>query len=357
MDTPTNKRPAYSCRISPFSPNLLEVRDTPPEFPALCLRSILSNDEALFDVIVLEYSQTIQHSVSGISLLVTRLRERFPASTIVFVQLWYPLQYAYKPKMWSLRRWMADNGLRKIGNERFGKRLNRTRSADWTIDIDQEWQKEFTEGIVPAAKVNVWQFPQPDSAHEALLKYGAYFEEDLLYLNQNGHAFVAQQLSDFIHKLQPPRITETQVQPWRLPDQCLSWYGEARFVQIPYDNLIIRKVHFGFDKWALECNGNCSIQVTNKMNVPATVYMQYMAVSPRKVYRDYNVTMEGQTAAILKPYFEHSSYPLHIQSLTAVGRLEPSQTETVFLRPVAKSAGKPIRLTGIVVSPVGQMQQ
>jgi hypothetical protein len=66
--------------------------DDNPTFASLCAQSMIG-DDAIYDIITVQYP--LSSSLSAVGLLLQRLRQRFPDATIVFVDVWSPLNAFY----------------------------------------------------------------------------------------------------------------------------------------------------------------------------------------------------------------------------------------------------------------------
>jgi len=346
-------RPAYPTMLSSTSLNLIEIRDLTADYPALCLNTLVGGRvDHIFDVILIEYSHTLDASPAAIGALSARLRHRFPASLIVFVRIWYPIQITYKPKEWPLRRWMAENRISNLDGGAVEKKLLATGVTDWVFHEDPEVLAQLDQ-IVQSVNGHVWELPKPANVPEWLLEFGGLFTDDFLRLGPYGHEYVAQGIRSFVNEI--PR-EQPILKQWLQPDQCASWYGGSINPGVPYKNMGVKKFDLAHNKWALECSNDkndCKITVKSELNVMATVYLQYMAAGPRPVYQNYEVSIGNQPVALIQANLLNSPYAVHVQQMTAVGVIFPGDENTIFIRHKKGGKGKKhLRVTGVVISPV-----
>jgi len=149
--------------------------DDNPTLASLCTQSMIG-DENIYDVITVQYqtahatkddASSFSSSLSAVGLLLERLRQRFPDSTIVFVDVWSPLEAYYydddeqrhPTDKVSFEQWRSkilqedDDG----GSSSLSKRL---KDHEWLLDDEDETRRSEMEGIVEAIGGILYRLPR-----------------------------------------------------------------------------------------------------------------------------------------------------------------------------------------------------
>ena len=183
------------------------IRATGPEYPGKCLQTIISTKEeehddhhenACYHVVVVDfyaYRRTVRPTpdapLSDITLLLSRLRQRFPDAVIVLLKDWIPALYRHIPTNRNLYDFRQDQG-------KFHYELDDPRGVLQHIQ-DDEWEymgddhHDDEDALAHKYGAVVVRLDRPvSSITQALIRHGSCFRRDLSHFTQRGHAWIAQ---------------------------------------------------------------------------------------------------------------------------------------------------------------------
>lgn len=342
-------RDAYPYILSPQAHNAA-VRSGGYSLAAACTQTIVQDD--IYDVVLIEFS-VFDDSIAALS---RRLRERFPAATILFVRLWHPRQMKYR----------QDDGT-SIDFVQFRERLGnptlddtglyfevlRSGGADkWRMEIpDQEFEIKKAASRIHARYLKL---PVPDADIFAypvtMRKTMELFEGD--DLSKHGHSVIAESIRGHVHEDQLVlKENRDQVGTWGMGDQCNLWYSHGDF---ELSGRRLRAVEFDHSgdghRHALEVSSDGSaFDIENPFLEDRMLYLTYMTSAMdnddemRLPYPDVRVSLDDRPTVLVEPYHGGPA-DVEYARTSAVGRVPPG-TSTVRLRPTGKSR-RNFRLVG-----------
>ena len=154
--------------------------DDNPTLASLCTQSMIG-DENIYDVITVQYhtahgttsddaalSSSRSSSLSAVGLLLERLRQRFPDSTIVFVDVWSPLDaYYYDDRQRhsrnkvSFEQWRSKIIKEEKDDDDSSLLLSkRFKEHEWLLGEEDEARRNEMEGIVEAIGGVLYRLPR-----------------------------------------------------------------------------------------------------------------------------------------------------------------------------------------------------
>lgn len=201
----------YAARLRQANPNNvvhnLSDQAWGPLYTSTCVQSMIKRNNANqlpdepYDVIVLEYSMT---GLTGLELLVHRLREAYPYAQIVYVHL-------------------------------------------YSRRTDQEDKLEVIEEIIGAVGGQVYVFPRPGDEEGTAENLKKWFSFDRQNLSKFGHLKIASEVQKLaLAHPYVPRKQRTRQSNWHGGDTCYNWsdgetplgvtFGPGGFLGLAHSN-------------------------------------------------------------------------------------------------------------------------
>ncbi|GFH56240.1 predicted protein [Chaetoceros tenuissimus] len=341
------------------------IRSAGPSYPANCLYSMIGEEH--FDVIVLEEYMHIQ---DGMMQLGSRIRERFPDAIIVIVHHWMPFQivndavFDDRGRPINLDQYREKMGFDRdyMHNPEFHELL-KTTPDQWHFWFDRYREKEELTAEIATA-VNAYVVKTPINTKRDGLGGWVHFGDQLLSTDSfhpsvQGHAFIANQIRDIIHRVGIPK--NPRVNPFTQKDQCYNWLmdGILDSPNVSFGDSFKMVNMPNTQKYALELqtndeNGNNWINLFNEGDDFMDVYIGHMTTSPEQKY------------PMVEAFHEHSNdekYELnptptdlfggreiHVERMTHVGVIEPNSPLKIYFKPMGESEW-PFRIMSIMINP------
>ena len=308
---------------------------------AACTQTIVQEDP--YDVIVIEFSLFDD----SIAALAERLRERFPAATILFVRLWHPSQIKYRKNdntVIDFNTFRMEHDNKPLEDTSLYFEVLKAGAERWFVDIpDQEAQIKSAASHVRARYLKL-PVPEKDvfSYPVTMRKTMELFQDD--DLSKHGHAVIAESIRSHIKESQIVSNPErNKLGSWGQGDQCNLWYSHGDF-QVSGRRL--RGVEFAHTgnshRHALEVSDKgSSFEIHNPFHENRMLYLTYMTSSMdnddemRLPYPDVRVSLNGKATVMIEPYHDGSEKVEYART-SAVGHVPPG-TSTVHLRPASRS--------------------
>lgn len=363
---------AYPYLIKPgsFVTNLA-LRASGSDYPSLCLKSMVDSDlqrqgiqdiEGFrFDLITIEFSL---NGISGIDLLLERLRKRYPNAMFIYVHLLSPRMSLRDNKTGKMPRDILDDtNLKFTEMDTLTTEALSDPNADWVWDVGEIIESKKMEAVA-LEKMNklggkVWSFPINNAINEVF----PFFTPDRHHLNYEGHSVVAAGLRNILSQANP--LSEVEVLKrssgingsWGKGDFCYIWFetglsplhhtgGKMKLFIKP--NKFAHHMSIG--------NGTSTISVDNKMSWSMPLSVMYMVWHPQ-YYPKTKVTITSHTQDrsvatsepfILNPIHENEEMrSWHVTVTSKVGVANPGRNTIAF--ECLEKTKKPLRVTGIVM--------
>ena len=126
-----------------------------------------------------------------ITLLVSRLRQRFPDAVIVLLKDWIPAMYRHIPTNRNLYDFRQDHGKFHYPLDDPQGVLQHIRDDEWEYMGDDHHDDE--DALAHKYGAVVVRLDRPvSSITQALVRHGPCFRRDLSHFTQRGHAWIAQ---------------------------------------------------------------------------------------------------------------------------------------------------------------------
>ena len=354
---------------------------------AICTQSIVegindnqySSSVKVYDVIVTEFQDNDAESVIH---LATRLRQRFPSATLIFVRLWSPAtDIIYQPagdtaSATGLLEWWKHQSKQQttaeepsstdahpisiLGSFAFQSAVLNSDSQRWSF-VDYSKQADLVEKAIQSVDGHLVALPhRPTTATTtsipALLTNPgimSFFQTNQpSLLSPKGHQILAsiiQQLVDDQHILEqrPSEQRRQQLGSWGKGDSCHLWYATGDTSSVLRKRRRASLVDFSREsdghKHALEISRKGgSVDVTNPFDEPRMLYLTYMtaAASGGGIVREYprtKISLGGKPTLMIDPIYnhhqpnkkennDHDDQEDHLTRTTAVGLVPPGRT-------------------------------
>ena len=293
-------------------------------YPALCLQSILRDDETEYNVVIMEFSI---NGAQAFDWLIKRLRARFPYAIFIYVNLY------------SLRSNIVD----ELGRTPFDHGI-----IDHIESRGIHWKWKSTKDLIlrPPPQVkeslkeydcHVYNLPVPENPAEAK----QFFAHDSHHLSVKGHNLVAEHvlnlMNDIVMSNAPLKF---QFGTWGAGDYCDNWYKTGK-IKLPYTGAKMKPI-LSHSKYALEFpKEGGTITIGNK-EARAPLWVHYM--SKQGIYPKMKVSMWDRDY-YLEPSKKNSEDFYHTVQTTNIGFAETATNEITF-RPLLDSR-EPFRLVAI----------
>lgn len=341
-------RESYPYLLSASAHNAA-VRSGSYSLAAACTQTIVQDD--LYDVVLIEFTVFDD----SIAVLARRLRERFPAASILFVRLWRPSQMKFRHDDGStidFVEFREKHGNPSLDDTGLYFEMLKSGADHWFIEIPEQ----ETEIKMAAAQVQAryLKLPVPESDIFAypitMRKTMELFEND--DLSKHGHVVIAESIRSHVKESQVlSGHDRNKVGTWGDGDQCKLWYNHGDF---ELNGRRLRAVEFDHagdeHRHALEVSAEgSSFDIENPFTNDRMLYLTYMTSAMdnddemRSPYPDVRVSLNGISTVIVEPYHGGSEHVEYART-SAVGKVPPG-TSTVSLLPVGLSR-RNFRLVG-----------
>jgi len=332
----------------------LAIRGSGPEYPAMCLYSMMG-DDAVYDVVVIEFM--LDWVTDALVDLGERVRFRFPKAVIIFLNFWAPRQYIYKPKNQGFQAFHMERATR---HDVFQPDiLNGTSADDWSYNA-------YDRKIIEKAGFNVNAYfidlPQFENDPIRTLKtYGDYYGTDMTHWSEKGHKYIQEKILLLLSNIEFDK-SKTIVHDYDSTDFCTLWYESGQ----TYLNSSMTMNEFKPNKFALEATkhndrtkGNI-IELENPWDQDAHLFLSYMATAPDHMYPMGVASVKhrsdgNETAKLVMnthvANVQHGS--LHIVMHWKIGIVAPGKSDLVIS---VEDQGEPkpwnvVRLVGVILTP------
>lgn len=353
---------------------------------AICTQSIVGDDK-VYDVIVVEFKDDDKDSVVQLS---TRLRERFPFASLVFVRLWSPdTHIVYQSDVSTSTRiglidWWTQQQKQQhqpsqlttnesaptpssiLGTFEFQSAVLNSDPRRWSF-VDHAEEQGLIEDAIHAVDGHLLSLPllpqHPTSIPTLLTTpevMGLFQANRPALLSPKGHQTVAQGIQRLVTEelvLERPRRHE--LGSWGSGDACNLWYATG-----DYSTLRKRRraslVDFsreedGVHKHAVEISRRGgSVDVTNPFSEPRMLYLTYMTATKTTATKDNapreyprtKISLDGKPTLLIDPIHDLEGSDDHLTRTTAVGLVAPGQT-VLRLDSLDASSSSRFRLVGL----------
>jgi hypothetical protein len=335
----------------------LPYNDDSALFSAACTQSIVG-DDTYFDVITVEFTHFSLHH----ALLLRRIRQRFPLSTIVLVQLFFPRQLQTRTtdgEFLSFADWRRNAGL----GEQQAHILPASRQ-DWTLPTTGEDGSLLQESLQEVKGVHIMlPFPKKLAVPTEMARFLSYFQDDWL-LSAAGHEQIANQ----VRALLPTRSSLAVTGTWGSGDACHLWYASGDYDLASVTAKPVQLRTHGADtaaslaqsslhKHALEFSfspGNQdtkTVVIHNPFDKDRMLYLTYLT-DEEMAYPRTRVLINGRPTVVLHPFHEQqvdgdgNVSEQHVARTTPVGFVPPGRSSTLTFH-VQQQTELPFRLLGM----------
>jgi len=325
----------------------LGIRASGPAYPAMCTYSMLGGTE-VYDVFILEFVRDVKSGALGI--LIDRLRQRFPKSTIILLDIWAPRQYYYIPGNVPLDDWARSKGLgnRESWDKIIGM-LSETKSEDWNFIPGDRQLLEEVGGRVGAHIIDLEVIKDP---LESMRKYGPLYTSDMTHFSEAGHMWVRDRIVAFLAEIGAKR--SDFLRSWYSKDYCSSWYQTGILPNYLETNMEL--VEFSHKKFALEARDmDAKIKVNNAWRRSLSLYVSFMATGPHKIYPDVHVWVNHQNKSTgnkeLSSLWKDTPHGLrfHVVTHERIGTMR-TDNSTIHFFPKSVRPKEYFRVVGIILT-------
>lgn len=320
------------------------VIDTDDTHASRCAASLLkrnAGDGAAFDVIVVELGKgdsTIK--------LVKRLRQRYPHSRILILDMWRPIHYHHAPSGMPLIDWMeAQQGTSSEKNQVIQVLQELTHAGEWVYQLrpDEQWIRNQIATVENCALV---QPTLPANIHDAL--DSASFIEDLHTFSNQGHQFIAHIIRQALKDFRPTHNDATQ--PWEHVDFCENWLHHAAGTTLEH-NMMMREFYAGTFALASHGTFDAWIKVVNSDETQMALVIEYLPSSPDYYCKRTRIGIQGQKPVTVGADSRGVSHSLETEQVH-VGNVPPGESLVRFAGEPDTKHGKPLRIVGVLLIPL-----
>ena len=343
----------YPMLIGSTKATNLGMRASGPGYPALCLQSMVG--ESMHHVVIVEY---MLRADEGLEILANRIRRRFPQSTLIFLDLWYPRLVrvagsGFRPEKDSigLEAYQKRMGYQALNDPEFVRHLQ---TNPHRMFINQRIDlQEIQRHVVQNVGGYVWQLPIPqreDQVGAFVAQMASLFSNDFKHLSKKGHEYVARGLTRLLRTIPRDNLSMTK-SAWERQDSCASWFLSGKVPHEFDSHLRLSKFDDQAGKFALEVDpSGGSMLLHNPFLEPATLHLSYMTTGEPRKYPQTRVTVSG-SAVLLNPTFDSQ---VHVAMTTKIGILQPGNIE-LRIDPV-ETTEWPFRMVATSITQVDLMQ-
>ena len=357
---------------------------------AACTQSIVGND-AIYNVIVVEF----QTWDPALTLLVQRLRQRFPKAMMILLRLWHPSQLLYQQAngtVLDFQTYRKVNGNRAMDDPELYLNIL-AKKHRWSFAEMHDEAMVLQQASRHGASYFAMNLPDKDVFEypKTMMDQLSIFQEDSDNLNAQGHAVVASSLKSVVRggTLYPATKEGTTVGSWGEGDECRLWYENGLY-HAEQDSQRLRRVEFdrtsrsggGTGDWFVSANHKHALEVDVRGGSILTIHspfpterMLYLTYLTAPVhsgsvatggvddmvsstgntddgmeddYAQLRVRINQKQAILIEAWHTAGTPNQELARTTAVGMLPPG-TSTVQLDPVLHhdhQRTRPFRLLG-----------
>ena len=348
----------------------LAVRATDASYASQCIESMIREGvknklDIEFDVIMLEYSL---NGIDGMSLLLKRLRHRFPKAIFIYVHLWSLRMTVDNAVTGAKPRDELSRGLPFKEADLSINNMLADPSARWgwaaQMKHDSEQIEQSATALMNAVGGHVYSLPMPNTPQIALDEH--WFGPDYHHLSNEGHALVAEHLVKLLQDEQitgPPKqldiygiplAPDKDIGSWGEGDQCYSWYETGIHPNIRVDGGTVKNFVKN-DKWAvnvgLKFGQPANIWFSNMKATLQPVMIMIMSWGPG-VYPKSRIDLQSpgleNQSSTLDPLHANPLYHVfHVTRTAHVGWASPGESR-LTVDPI-EDMKWPLRVIGIVM--------
>jgi hypothetical protein len=340
---------SYPYRLSPQANNAAS-RVGGSAISAACTQSVVGN--SVYDVVTIEFTE-FDYSLA---VLAQRIRQRLPAASIIFVQLWNPEMIRYRgdnagEPIMDLKAWRHEHGSYSLNSKELHTKILATEKERWFMEVPEN--KQLLEQTRQEVQGKVYTLPYPSSGNDFAEFTAMFQDEHWSHLSKSGHEVVANAIRDLVQKdLVLERPNRNEIGSWGSGDQCNMWYVDGNYAE---EHLRTRQVEFahetGSHKHALEIlRDGGSLTINNPFAKERMLSLTYMTAgdeeSGKPEYPRVRVRLGGIPSVAIEPYHEGADQ-LHHARTSAVGLIPPGNT-LIELDPLEDSKHN-FRLVGVSI--------
>jgi hypothetical protein len=192
----------------------------------------LSWEESMYQVVIIEY---MLRADEGLEILANRIRRRFPQSTLIFLDLWYPrmvrvVDSGFGPEKDSigLEAYQKRMGYQALNDPEFIRHLQ---TNPHRMFINQRFDlQEIQRQVVQNVGGYIWQLPIPqreDQVGGFVAQMASFFSNDFKHLSKKGHAYVARGLQRLLGTIPAHDLSMTK-SLWERQDSSRKLVSERQ---------------------------------------------------------------------------------------------------------------------------------
>ena len=309
------------------------------DYPSVCFESILPDTATNYDVIFVEF---VINNVNGVSLLLKRLRDRYPDAIIIYVHLW---------------------SMRTQGRTAAGK-MQATNVMD--IDLDWTWvdpknpgsfnigvsrencyrelcDNTSLEKLVAQVGGLLYKLPTPESPIDAVR--ADWFAKDWLHLSETGQHVVSSGILEILSQHQHEVFSEKRLGTFGLGDQCYPWFLNAK-VELNYQGGSMVQAQNKIGQY-LEVDPvtGADINFESKFAVPVPIGLCFLSKIEGYSYSIVKVSNNGQPGVLLDPNYNNKSPEVQVEVFSHVGWAMPG-ANTLHIS-IVEQRETPLRIAGV----------
>jgi hypothetical protein len=189
-------------------------------------------EESMYQVVIIEY---MLRADEGLEILANRIRRRFPQSTLIFLDLWYPrmvrvVDSGFGPEKDSigLEAYQKRMGYQALNDPEFIRHLQ---TNPHRMFINQRFDlQEIQRQVVQNVGGYIWQLPIPqreDQVGGFVAQMASFFSNDFKHLSKKGHAYVARGLQRLLGTIPAHDLSMTK-SLWERQDSSRKLVSERQ---------------------------------------------------------------------------------------------------------------------------------
>lgn len=355
----------YPFIVSPTGATVVTTSDS--IYTSRCIASMLlnngSDDDTSFDVIVLEFENSLYHTQK----LIQRLSLRYPDAMILLLDMWLPTQYRHIPSGgMPMSEWAHHQ---HESGQHNGRHLHVQTVRQLVRDTTHvgEWEHERFYTVDQIRQIQqqhavVVQAPRPSDVHSAM-ESKSFTHMNGAYSLQ-GHRFLSILILDTLQK-RNFRTTHSSrsPQPWTVHDSCQRWHTNKKMFNSSIErHPKLELSNYQKATFALEARAKSTwIKVTNdEPKQPMALIFEYMSKSESCDYQRVELSIveggKGVVEAGCDSNKENRGRAHFIQQVH-VGTVLPASEAKVQIDVIPDSGSIPFRIVGIMLVPIDTLEQ
>lgn len=348
---------AYPYRLSPTVDNYAYF-SSGPNYPAVCLQSILG-DDAIYDLILIEsYVSGAEH---GLAQLAERLRTRFPEAIIIVMKFYGPFDAVRRVNAddkayLELNQWKKTLDLPDTQLNTF---INAIEADDGAWRFKKHPNADHAINKV-VRNIGAYQFhlPKAETAKKTLISYMRFFDtENHMRLSEKGHNYVYDMCKQIVTKhilgnkknrLRHVDEGHTRVGTWGHGDSCKVWLTSGGMTHVFDEGTMdLKQYDSNHGKFALEISGPGWIDIKNPFEDARTLYLSYITSKTESDYPDLKVDNGSQSFELISFVGPNDKHAVGITKTVPVGEVGALEKPRLILTPINTEGKKfPFRLVG-----------